>query len=336
MLAVPASVAGQNASGARPTQLNNDSGQILGLLDMAFGPLPAGRGQRMLINPAGSNLGSMVGLRFGDFYQGIVPGFVWEEDGRIVGTMSLLAARKSGKYLIANVAVHPEYRRRGIATGLMSASMEYIRRRGGREILLQVERDNEPANRLYQDLSFKSLGEVNHWETNSVRVRSVTTSHSEGVNIRPLSGKDERAAYSLDRRCMPFNLRWPDPPNPKKYELTLWRRVSNFFNGRKLNVWVADIPTDKPRTRRLVGLAYIESEWARPHEMAIRVTDVWRGRLERSLLANLVAQIKQDRTGRIRITHLASDEEMNDLLGEANFRVKRSLRLLHYKLDGND
>src|SRR3989304_5116538 len=47
-------------------------------------------------------------------------GYVWEENGRIVGNTSLVPFRhnRTRLYLIANVAVHPDYRRRGIARAL--------------------------------------------------------------------------------------------------------------------------------------------------------------------------------------------------------------------------
>src|SRR5512134_2461780 len=39
-------------------------------------------------------------------------GFVWEEDGHIIGNASLIPFRDTGKriYLIANIAVHPDSR----------------------------------------------------------------------------------------------------------------------------------------------------------------------------------------------------------------------------------
>jgi len=332
MLAVPATIANNQASGARPIDINRDSGQIIALLDQAFGPLPSGRGQRMLISPAGAHFSSVLGPRFSDYFGRAVPGFVWEEAGRIVGTMSLLAARRAGKYLVANVAVHPDYRRRGIGTRLMNTSMDYIRKQGGQEILLQVERDNEAANRLYADLNFSALGEVNNWTASTIGIRSLPVTDSEGFNIRSMSHGDEKAAYLLDQRCMPFSLRWPDPPHPSKYRSSLWRRINDFFNAKKMEVRVADIPALKPGKRRLVGLGYIESEWSRPHELAVRVIDEWQGVVERNMLSALVAHVKRHRSGHVRINHLANDGYVNELLKEANFRIKRSLRLMHYSL----
>jgi hypothetical protein len=113
----------------------------------------------------------------------------------------------------------------------------------------------------------------------------------------------------------------------------LWRRVRNFFDGRRFDAWVADIPGDPGGKRRLIGLATIENEWARPNELAIRVVADWRGKLEQTLLSILFAQVKRGRTGRLRIGHLAHDEVMNRLLKEANFAIKRSLRVMRYELN---
>ncbi len=329
MLAAPVSITGQTVSGPRPISLGKDSRQVLELLDLAFGPLPGGRGHRLLINARRSN----IGLPFGPFFRGPVPGFVWEEDGRIVGTLSLLASGKPGRFLIANVAVRPGDRRRGIATGLMSYATEYISKQGGREIFLQVERENEAAMRLYSVLDFAILGEVNRWESTSQRLRSLTAVPNKEFRIRSISNKDERAAYNLDLKCMPPDLHWPEPPSPKKYETGFWRRFGDFFNGRGFNTLVADVPTEQSRRRRLVGLAMIESEWGKPQELAVRVAADWRGKLERALLSNLVAKIKRNRSGKVRISHLAHDEVMNGLLREANFILKRSLRIMRYELN---
>ena len=45
-----------------------------------------------------------------------VSGYVWEDSGRITGNVSLMPVNKDGSraFMIANVAVHPDYRRLGI------------------------------------------------------------------------------------------------------------------------------------------------------------------------------------------------------------------------------
>ena len=59
----------------------------------------------------------------GDF----LSGFVWEEDNRVVGNITVnQSSPGSRRWLISNVAVAKEYRQRGIARGLMYAALELV------------------------------------------------------------------------------------------------------------------------------------------------------------------------------------------------------------------
>jgi ribosomal protein S18 acetylase RimI-like enzyme len=83
-------------------------------------------------------------------------GYVWEQDDKIVGNASLIPYYLSGKrrYLIANVAVHPDYRRRGIARQMTESIVEGVRARGAPSIWLHVRDDNQAAIDLYSSLNF--------------------------------------------------------------------------------------------------------------------------------------------------------------------------------------
>lgn len=79
-------------------------------------------------------------------------GYVWEQDGRLVGNLSLIpisAQRKRG-YMIANVATHPEYRGRGIAMALTITALKHARERGADIVWLQVRDDNPSAIHIYE------------------------------------------------------------------------------------------------------------------------------------------------------------------------------------------
>lgn len=56
-------------------------------------------------------------------------GFVWEENGQIIGNLSLIPSTKGGRrvVVIANVAVHPDHRRRGIAHELTQRALQTLR-----------------------------------------------------------------------------------------------------------------------------------------------------------------------------------------------------------------
>lgn len=83
-------------------------------------------------------------------------GMVWVEDGVLVGNLSLIPQYLGSRtrYLIANVAVHPDYRGHGIASQLTRAALEDVRSRGRSETWLQVDHTNATAIGLYTRLGF--------------------------------------------------------------------------------------------------------------------------------------------------------------------------------------
>ena len=59
---------------------------------------------------------------------------------------------------INNVAVHPEYRRRGIAAALISLLAEQAQAIGLAFMTLEVRESNAPAIALYEKLGFTTVG----------------------------------------------------------------------------------------------------------------------------------------------------------------------------------
>lgn len=77
--------------------------------------------------------------------------------GRIVGTISLTRMGDDGE--IGNVAVLPEYRRRGIAEQMLRYVLEYGERESGmRDFTLEVRDSNQAAIRLYEKCGFCTEG----------------------------------------------------------------------------------------------------------------------------------------------------------------------------------
>jgi [ribosomal protein S18]-alanine N-acetyltransferase len=58
---------------------------------------------------------------------------------------------------ILNVAVHPDFRRRGIAKRLINDVTEYFYPKGAKSIILEVRINNKSAQSLYHNLGFKTL-----------------------------------------------------------------------------------------------------------------------------------------------------------------------------------
>ena len=78
------------------------------------------------------------------------------EDDRVtgyVGSQSVL-----GETDMMNVAVHPDFRRRGIAEALVVKLVEELKVRGNHSLMLEVRVSNEPARTLYEKLGFQQVG----------------------------------------------------------------------------------------------------------------------------------------------------------------------------------
>ncbi len=70
-----------------------------------------------------------------------------------IGSQSVM-----GESDMMNVAVHPEYRRRGIGEALVLALCEALKARGNASLALEVRASNEPAKALYEKLGFSLAG----------------------------------------------------------------------------------------------------------------------------------------------------------------------------------
>ena len=57
-----------------------------------------------------------------------------------------------------NIAVHPDYRRQGIAEALVQTLVSDLKTRGSRCLTLEVRASNEPAQLLYEKLGFSQIG----------------------------------------------------------------------------------------------------------------------------------------------------------------------------------
>jgi ribosomal protein S18 acetylase RimI-like enzyme len=92
-------------------------------------------------------------------------GYVWVEGDQIVGNLSLIPFQSMGQrcYLIANVAVLPAFRGRGIGTCLTERALEHVQERHGAAAWLQVRDDNPAAIHIYETLGFKERARRTTW-----------------------------------------------------------------------------------------------------------------------------------------------------------------------------
>ena len=79
-----------------------------------------------------------------------------EADGRIVGYAGLSVA--DSEAWVQNIAVSRDLQRHGIGRRLLEALLAEAARRGTPTVLLEVAVDNEPAQRLYAEYGFDTVG----------------------------------------------------------------------------------------------------------------------------------------------------------------------------------
>ena len=59
---------------------------------------------------------------------------------------------------VMNVAVHPDWRRQGIAEQLIENLIEELKERGSHALMLEVRASNAPAISLYEKMGFRQVG----------------------------------------------------------------------------------------------------------------------------------------------------------------------------------
>jgi ribosomal protein S18 acetylase RimI-like enzyme len=134
-------------------------------------------------------------------------GYVWEEKGEIIGNVSLIPYRhkKNKIYLIANVAVRPDYRRKGIGRDLTATAMRHARERRASATWLHVRADNPGAIALYESLGFRELARRTMWQAKPDRNASMSES---GIEISKRSNHDWPQQELWLQRIYPELMSW--------------------------------------------------------------------------------------------------------------------------------
>lgn len=203
--------------GVRRLSLARDLREVAGLIEQAFGQEPDRAGQSVASEFRalawwGPLLWALDRMSMrGEGFTGLV----WEEDGRIVGNVTLSRDWASPRcWLVSNVVVAPAYRRRGIARQLMEAALDFVAARRATWAFLMVRRENEAAIRLYESLGFAGIGgKVTLRREFPPRATSEVPLGPERV-VREVTFRDGRALADLARAATPEALQRIQPVQP--------------------------------------------------------------------------------------------------------------------------
>lgn len=171
-------------------------------------------------------------------------GFVWEQDGRIIGNVSLVPFRFNNKryYLIANVATHPDHRRKGIARALTEQAMQRARQRGATELWLHVRADNPVAIKMYTDMGFVERARRTTWRIQTQGLISTPPAPSSDriQNLITVSGRYARfwpQQIAWLNQLHPDYLSWYRSMNWNNLRPGLWNWIYRLFVEIDLKQW---------------------------------------------------------------------------------------------------
>jgi GNAT superfamily N-acetyltransferase len=165
-------------------------------------------------------------------------GYVWDEHNRILGNASLIPFRDRGRriYLIANVATHPDHRRRGIARLLTQRAVEHARAKSAAEVWLHVRDDNPGAIKLYEDLGFREIARRTTW---TAHADSRVPQPDPTIQIVPRHPRFWIQQQDWLRRLHPDALNWYAPLNLTALKPGFWNWFYWLFMDFDLHQWAA-------------------------------------------------------------------------------------------------
>lgn len=320
--------------GLRPVNLRTDLRPLADLIELVFAESLDSSGRsaiREMRYLSHTGYGLNLLSRLNGLALGISLGFVYILDGQLVGNVSIYPAdyvkELPETWILANVAVHPAFQRRGIAGELLAASLAAIRKRGGKQVILQVNYDNAAALRLYERQGFFIERHWRHWRRAGFAEPPYCDGHD--FHITRLAPGQWQSEYRLALAARPNDLGglgWLLPLHESRFRLSPWKRLVNLFS---LNSVEKLIIRDEATSELLVacwleshiGFSYMQLRFfARP------AFDY--GPQAEAVFCNVLSRYPRSR---LRIEHPGDDDIVNDLLQRHQFKTVREL--WHMRLD---
>ena len=223
----------------RPIDLKKDLAKIANLIEISFSERMDSEGRDYLQH---MRLTSRNALYLQ--YAGTSPetssypfhGYVWEENDEVIGNLTLIYLRRAGQrdYFIANVAVHPGYRGRGIARQLTERALRHVSEHNGNSVYLQVDHDNAVAIHIYSVAGFVEIARRTTWR---FATRAPSLPSSSPLRVSRVNREDWQQQSLWLNELYPPTIAWNLPFHLNHLEPGFQASFYRLANGILVKNW---------------------------------------------------------------------------------------------------
>ena len=319
--------------GIRPFDIGRDLRAVSRLIADAFADELDEQGEAALRELR--ILGYMSGLvhilsRSTGEFQNVFSGFVWVEGNQVVGNVTVQRASSgSGRWQIANVAVSPAWRGRGISRALMEHALEYIRDMGGSWAVLQVRGENEIARGLYERLHFENMGGTSELYAPGAP-RPITPPTLP--NLQPFSPSESNLLYDLATSRPSAELQWWRAVRRDDFQLPLEKRIGELVSrlvGRQRTYRYAI----RDYNSRFEGAIQVVARcWRGEHHIRLWLRREAQERYAQPLILSALALLQESPRWPLRASVSTQDEVAAQTLLSHGFSVRSTLYTMRLRL----
>jgi ribosomal protein S18 acetylase RimI-like enzyme len=292
-------------SGLRRFEMRRDLQQLADLIDLAFeSEIEAAHSSIVAEMRRLARAGPLLWLLDASYatLSPLMGGFVWIDDGRLVGNVTLSSEnRLQGLWTISNVAVHPSFRHQGIGRRLMEAALDEACHRGAHAVVLEVQTQNAPGQRLYHGLGFELYDTVVELRLSALHrtggrdpSAGLSPALAASVPVRKRRPADWQQLYEFFQVVTPPAVQAVKPVLPQNYRMDIGLRLNRWVDDLMYRCQRSDWILAEPGSRhppahqggKIDAVLQIAGQYAdAPHRLQMDVRAECQGTVEDELLA---------------------------------------------------
>jgi ribosomal protein S18 acetylase RimI-like enzyme len=305
----------------RPLDIRRDLDSLADLIEATFAGELANRGDdiREEIQTAKRLVPLLTVLgRLSEDFRHLFDGFVWEDQGRIVSSVTVQRmGNDKARWLIGTVATLPDYRRQGLARKLVTQAMEHARAHGAEVCVLDVRANNPAAYNLYRSLDF-----VHYDSTTDLKLETLPQVQAKPIDdytLRRMELGEWQACYELAVRETPPEVAAFLPVSKAEYRISTLRRllIPLLMRLQRLDPhrWAAE------KNNLLVGTMILiaRRSTSNPHEIRLTIDSAHRAALAEPLLTLALETLQPYPRQNILLTVRTAYEDLLALLQRYGF-----------------